>query len=109
MAKTTLRGADVEIVYMNCDTLAKTESIDVYLMKPGGNKWPKMLGWLHGRTLAFRYDPAGTEGPDAPKPSVTEGPNGLLISVAHLSSVQVKTDKWSDIPITYRIARQDYP
>ena len=109
MAMSSLPAADVEVVYMNCDTLAKTESIDVYLMRPGGNRWPAMLRWIYGRTLVFRYDPAGINGPDGPKPEVTEESAGIHVTIPHVSSVQVEKDGWENKSIGYRIGKIDYP
>jgi hypothetical protein len=109
IAKSSLAAADVEIIYTNCDTLAKTESIDVYLTKPGGNAWPAMLGWVHRRTLVFRYDPAATGGPDGEKPQVTEDSAGIHVAISQVSSVQVKEGAWGGKSIGYSIHKIDYP
>jgi hypothetical protein len=109
IAARRLAAADVEIIYMNCDTLAKTELIEVYLMNPGEHRWPAILGWIHQRTLVFRYDPAGIDGRDGPGSQVTEDTAGFHAIVPHVSSVQLKEDAWGGRSSGYSIEKIDYP
>ena len=48
-----IAGEDFVITYVNCDTLAKDEAINVYVLSKS------TLGTLlHHKTLIFKYDPA---------------------------------------------------
>jgi len=105
--KTSLPGEDVEVVYLSCDTLAKQDTIDVYLMKAGANKQSSLIRWLYKKTLVFQYDPALEDGP-LPVIRVS-GRNRIVIAVPKVSSVLVKTRNWRNVSIDYEIGKTDYP
>jgi hypothetical protein len=110
IAETKMRasfpGEDVEVVYLSCDTLAKQDTIDVYFLKAGANKQPSWIRWLYRKTLVFRYDPAFEDGP---LPVFrASGPDWVLIAVPRVSSVLVRTEKWGDVSLDYKIGQIDY-
>jgi hypothetical protein len=105
--KMSLPGEDVEVVYLSCDTLAKQDTIDVYVMNAGANKQPSWIRWLYKKTLVFRYDPALEDGP---LPAIrASGRNRIVIAVPEVSSVLVKARNWRDVSIDYEIGKTDYP
>ena len=106
LRKETLKNEDVEVIYTSCDTLAKDESISVYLLKSGSNNRSGPMRWLNRKTLVFKYDPAMV---DAPLPVVQEGNDGAIsISVARVSSVMVQGQTWKEQPVHYEIGQIDY-
>jgi hypothetical protein len=105
--KTSLPGEDVEVVYLSCDTLAKQDTIDVYLMSPGANNQPPLIRWFYKKALVFRYDPWSY---DEPLPLIrATGPSGIVISVPRVSSVFWKNEKWKNVSIHYEIGQTEYP
>ncbi len=106
MRKDSLKKLDVELIYTSCDTLAKDESISVYLLKAGANKRPAPLRWLSEKTLVFQYDPALVDGP---LPLIRETSDGAIsISVPRVSSVLLQERTWENKPIRYQIGQIDY-
>lgn len=104
-----LAGMRVEVIYTNCDTLAKTESVKVYLSRAAVKPDSWFAQWRSRRTLVFWYDPAGTAFSDMPLPSVTHpAPSTILISVSEVSSVEHKNRKWGNMSIEYAIGKVDY-
>jgi hypothetical protein len=102
-----LSGTRIEIVYTNCDILAKSEAISVYFSRATaqGESW--LARWMNRRTLVFRYDPGR---PDNPLPSVTHpSKSKILISVPEVSSVAYQNRIWRDISIEYAIGKVYYP
>ena len=96
-----LSGARVEVVYMNCDTLAKDEAISIYFSSATAKDEPWFLGWLNRRSLILRYDPTR---PDYPMPSITQqAKDTILISVPEVSSVTHQDRTWRNISIEYAI------
>lgn len=107
MMRTSLPGEDVEVVYLSCDTLAKQDTIDVYLMKTGANNQPRLIRWLYKKTLVFRYDPASDDGP---LPTIrASGPNRIVIAVPRVSSVSLERHDWRNVSVDYEIGHTDYP
>jgi hypothetical protein len=101
-----LAGVGFSVEYVNCDTLAKTESVSVYIM----SAWDKsrMAKPPGDKALIFRYDPGGKA--DIPSPQIqASGKDHILISVPDVSSVSVEARKWRDISIDYRIGHIAYP
>lgn len=95
-------GGDFEIVYTNCDTLAKEEWISVYVTS---RSWIRRL--LAGKTLLFRYDPGSW---NSPLPAINvSGQNRLLVSIARVSSFSFQKKKWQGVSVDYQIGRIDYP
>jgi hypothetical protein len=100
-----LSGIKVEVVYTNCDTLAKEESISIYLSRAKKESW--FAKWRNHRTLVFSYDPARS---DSPLPSVTRPSDStVLISVPEISSVIHQSRNWQNISIAYNLGKVDYP
>lgn len=105
--KTSLPAADIEVVYLSCDTIAKQDSIDVYVLKAGTNKQSLLIRWLYKKTLVFRYDPAVEDGP---LPVIrASGRDRIVIEVPRVSSVLVKAKSWRNVSIDYEIGKTDYP
>jgi hypothetical protein len=102
-----LSGTKVDIVYTNCDTLAKQEDVSVYFSPAvvKGKSW--FAKWTNRRTLVFRYDPGR---PDNPLPSITHpSQSTILISIPEVSSIFYQNRKWENISVNYEIGRVDYP
>ena len=95
-----LSGTKVEIVYTNCDTLAKDEAISVYFSRAAVKEDSWYAKWFNRRTLVFRYDPGRPSGPPVIE-SLRK--DRVLISIPEVSSVAIRGDKWRDISIDYKI------
>lgn len=105
--KTSFPVADIEVVYLSCDTIAKQDSIDVYFLKAGTNKQSPLIRWLYKKTLVFRYDPAVEDGP---LPVIrASGRDRIVIAVPRVSSVLLKAKSWRNVSIDYEIGKTDYP
>ena len=100
-----LSGMRVDVVYENCDTLAKTEDVTVYLSRasaPGESAFAK---WSNRRDIVFGYDP----GYPAVAPEIlADGGNRILISIPVLSSILVQERNWRNVSIDYDIGRVIY-
>jgi hypothetical protein len=100
-----LSGVKVEVVYTNCDTLAKEESIDIYFSRVSRESW--FANWRNHRALVFSYDPGRS---DRPLPSVARpSDSSIVISVPEISSVIHQSRDWQDVSITYKLGKVDYP
>jgi hypothetical protein len=101
-----LLDAKFEVIYTNCDTLAKDEAIRVYVSPAvvAGKSW--FASWQKERELVFQYDPGMDRSPPAIEAS---GNNGVLISVSDVSSISVQRRTWRNISISYRILHVVYP
>jgi len=91
-----LSGAKVEIIYTNCDTLAKDEAISVYFSRAAATEESWFANWRNHRTLIFRYDPGR---PSDPPIIESPGKDRIVISIPEVSSVALRGDKWRDISI----------
>ena len=100
-----LLDAKFEIVYTNCDTLAKDEAIRVY-MSPAVVAGAWFASWQKQRELVFQYDPGMDRSPPAIEAS---GNKRVLISVFDVSSISVQRPTWRNISISYRIRHVAYP
>jgi hypothetical protein len=101
-----LAGVRVEVIYTNCDTLAKDEAVKVYFSRADvkGESW--FARWRSHRTLVFWYDPGGRAFPDMPLPSITHpAPSTILISIPEVSSDAYKSRKWQNMSINYAIGK----
>ena len=104
MAIPDLAGARVEVVYTNCDTLAKEEWVEVYLSRAAVKE-----GLSH-RTLVLSYDPGGRSFANMPLPTITHpAPSTILISISGVSSVEYESRKWENMSIDYVIGKVQYP
>jgi hypothetical protein len=95
-----LSGAKVEIVYTNCDTLAKDEAISVYFSRAAVTEESWFANWRNHRTLVLRYDPGRPSDPPAIDSAAKDR---ILISIPEVSSVALQHQKWRDISIDYKI------
>jgi hypothetical protein len=101
-----LSGAKVEIVYANCDTLAKDEAISVYFSRAAEKEHTWYERWFNQRTLVFRYDPGRPSGP----PSMESlSKDRIVISIPEVSSVAFQTRTWKNVSVGYDIRHIQYP
>lgn len=102
-----LSGMKFEVVYTNCDTLAKEEATSVYISRASVNGESLFARWSNRKTLVFRYDPARW---DSPPPSIKALRNDrVLISIPEVSSVILQSRRWRKVSIDYNIEHIDYP
>ena len=100
----SLAHEDVRVVYTNCDTLAKDESISVYLLAHGATRLPSLVQWFSTNTLV-KYDPAVQDR----GPTIKDTADGALsITVPRVSSVILQESSWQKRPIQYSIGQIDY-
>ena len=92
-------GLDFEIVYTNCDLLAKDEAITVYASRGQG-----LPGWFSKREI-FKY----TGGPDISLALTASDRNSVRVSVEAVSSIHFARDRWEDVTIIYNIGHIEYP
>ena len=95
-----LSGTKVEVIYMNCDTLAKDEAISVYFSQApiNGESW--FAKWHNHRELVFRYDP----GFYSNSPLIQSPEKGrITISVSDISQILFQRQNWRNISIDYKI------
>jgi hypothetical protein len=103
-----LSGVEVEVVYVNCDTLAKEEAVSVYFSPSAMKRAPWFRRWMYRKTLVFRYDPSGRA--DTPLPSITHpSQSTILISIPRVSSIFYQNQRWENMSINYDIGRVDDP
>ena len=101
-----LAGAKVEVVYTNCDTLAKDESVKVYFSRAAVNGESWFARWRRHRTLVFWYDPGGRGFADMPLPSITHpSPSTILISIPKACDVEYESRKWENMSINYAVRK----
>ena len=94
-----------EVIYTNCDTLAKDEAIRVY-MSPAVVAGNWFANWEKQRELVFQYDPGGNLKPPA---ILASSNNSILISVYDISSISVQRRTWRNISMSYKIGHIAYP
>jgi hypothetical protein len=107
---TSLSGVTFESVSEDCDTIAKTEYIDVYASRVPARGDSPLSRWANRRTLVFAYDPGrlnSSAGYDPPGISLADG-NRFLISVPEVSSISFRSRSWRNRPIDYAIGRIIY-
>jgi hypothetical protein len=89
-------GFDFEITETACDVLAKDDAISVFATKRDEP----------GRTLLFKYDPAGRH-PIASISSLNDGT--IQISVDRISSIFFQRSSIDGLAVRYQIGHVDYP
>jgi hypothetical protein len=100
-------GFAYDVVYENCDTLAKEEDISVYAKKVAPKGYQAFTGSENQRTLLFRYDPMRE---DSPLPTITRpSQSTILISIPEVSSIIYQNRKWENMSVTYEVGRVYYP
>jgi hypothetical protein len=100
-------GMGFYVEYVNCDALAKDESVSVYITSAWEEK-SRIAKPPSDKTLIFRYDPGGRV--DVPSPSIqASGRDHILISIPDVSSVSFEARKWRHISIDYKIGHIAYP
>lgn len=92
---TNLSGYDFEISETNCDLIAKDDAVSVLVSRTGQTK----------QTPVFKFGPAREVRPIIK----LIDPHTIQISIAWVSDVYFKNDKWEDLSIEYDIGRIDYP
>jgi hypothetical protein len=99
-----LSGMDFQIQYTNCDTLAKDESMSVYVSDSGTNS--SLFHWPSKKYLLFRYDPWNSE---EHLPGISISPQKeIMISIPRVSSVMVENRQWKDRNVRYEIGYIQY-
>jgi hypothetical protein len=104
---TILGGVKFEFNSEDCDTIAKTEYIDLYASTAPVNGDSALSRWANRRTRIFAYVPGrlnshGWYG----TPGITlSGENRFLISVPEVSSISFRRQSWRNRPIDYAIGR----
>ncbi len=92
---TNLSGYDFEISETNCDLIAKDDAVSVFVSRTGQTK----------QTPVFKFGPTREVRPIIK----LIDPHTIQISIAWVSDVYFKHDKWEDLSIEYDIGRIDYP
>jgi len=101
-----LSGTKIEIVYVNCDTLAKDEAINIYFSPANTQTGSWFAKGQSRRALVFSYDPGR---PDNSVPSITHpADSAILISIPEVSSVSRQDRSWRGMSIEYAIGKVDY-
>lgn len=111
---TNITGMKFEIVYENCDTLAKEEDVYVYVSTAAEKGDWFLTRWLNRRTLLVSYDGGGNYGPSGryvvPVPSIqASGDKRILISIPGVADASVRTRQWHDVSIDYDIGHSGFP
>jgi hypothetical protein len=107
---TTLSGVKFESISEDCDTIAKTEYIDVYASRVPARGDSALSRWANQRTLIFAYVPGRLNSHgwyDSPGISLSRG-NRFLISVPEVSSISFRSRSWRNRSIDYAIGRIIY-
>jgi hypothetical protein len=98
-----LSGTRVEVVYTNCDALAKEEAISVYFSRASVERESWFAKWQNHRKLVFSYDPLRS---DRQPPTIANPSRStILISVPEVSSIIYKNKTWRDKSIEYAIGK----
>jgi hypothetical protein len=93
----SVAGLRFQVEDLNCDTIAKDESVSVYGFADRGR----------GRTLLFKYDPGSY--PLPPTTIQVPDPQTIVIAVPSVSSVFFQLDSWNNHSIRYNIGHVYYP
>jgi|SRR5579875_164260 len=86
-----LSGYDFEVSELDCDTLAKDSSINVFISRPGHSR----------KTLVFKYDPGGN--PDNLPTIKRSGEGTFEITVEKVSSIFCIRKNWDKLSFGYNI------
>lgn len=92
-----LNGFDFEVSQLNCDTLAKDTSMNVFISQPGHNT----------KVLIFKYIPSGFPG-DLP---VITSPtrHSFEISVNRVADIFCYSREWNNLSFVYHIRLVEFP
>jgi hypothetical protein len=102
-------GMEFNVVYENCDTLAKEEDVYVYVSKASSGEW-FFTRWLNRRTLLVSYDPNGRY--EVPLPTIQlADEKKILISIPAVGgdAPYIQTRRWHDVDIEYDIGLKPPP
>lgn len=88
-----LSGLDFEILYTNCDVLAKSEWMSVFVMKADD----------HDKTEIFNFDPIYYV--DPPEIKVDPERKRILISVVATGEIFLQKSQWQDMTVDYHIGK----
>jgi hypothetical protein len=97
-----LSGMRFEVKYENCDALAKTENVMVYVSRASGPGDSAFAIWSNRRTLLFGYDPGY---PAAAPLILAPSKDRILISIPVVSSIWLQKRKWENVSIEYDVGR----
>lgn len=86
-----LSGLDFDITAIECDTLAKTASINIFVAHGGTND----------QTLIFKFDPVDDS--RYVLPTITVSNKDIVISIERIGSIYSPQEKWHDYQIKYMI------
>jgi hypothetical protein len=103
-----VNGMEFNVVYENCDTLAKEEDVYVYVSKASSGGW-FFSRWLHRRTLLVSYDPGGRY--EVPLPTIQlAGDKKILISIPAVGETPyIRARRWHDVDIEYIVGPKASP
>jgi hypothetical protein len=100
-----LSDMNFEIIYTNCDTLAKEDSVSICVSRALGKEASFFERWFNKKTLIFKYVPGRSD-----TPSIKVSDNGrILISIPNISSIYVQSREWRHVSIEYAIGHVEYP
>lgn len=100
-------GFKFEVIYTNCDTLAKEEDVSVYAEKKLSSVTWFFPNQRNQRTLLFSYDPGRY---DSPLPEITSPTQStILISIPEVSEIHQETREWAGMSIKFDVGKVDYP
>jgi len=101
-----LSGMKFEIIYTNCDTLAKEEEVSVYVSRSLVNGNSFLARWSNRRARVFTYDPGG---PGVPPSITVPEKDKIVISIPEVSSILFQRKQWRNMSIDYEIGHVIYP
>lgn len=102
-----LSGVSFDVVYSNCDTLAKDEAITVYARKIDRRESGIFSRLMNRRVPLFSYDPGRY---DNPLPSITRPSESTIhISVAEVSEIFEQKQQWENMSVNYEVGYVYYP
>jgi hypothetical protein len=91
-----LSGYEFLVTETNCDTLAKTNWVRVFVSRAGDSK----------RDLIFIYDPTD----DTLVPNIAVDPNGnIAISIAAVEAIVQQEREWRGAKVAYSIGKVYFP
>lgn len=100
-----LNGIKVETVYTDCDAIAKSDRVDVFLSDANPTVWSRVLG--SHRKAVFSYEPSSYR--EASPDVRVVGPKLVRIYVGRVTSIRKRLAAWRDISIESGAGQIEYP